>query len=122
MSGFRGFTAKSADSRICGKTPTGNKVLKKILGVIVGIGAMVIGLMFFMVAFSVIVVVALLVWAYFWWKTRKLRSAMRAQQAASPASGNVFEGEAVVVREYTVDTTNLLPGDARKDPSAPHHP
>jgi len=92
-------------------------VLKKILGVIVGIGAMVIGLMFFMVAFSVIIVVALLVWAYFWWKTRKLRSAMRAQQAASPASGNVFEGEAVVV-----NTTNLLPGDARKDPSAPHQP
>jgi ABC-type transport system involved in Fe-S cluster assembly fused permease/ATPase subunit len=95
-------------------------VLKKILGVIVGIGAMVIGLMFFMVAFSVIIVVALLVWAYFWWKTRKLRSAMRAQQSTAPASGNVFEGEAVVVREYTVDTTNLLPGDARKDPPAPH--
>jgi NADH:ubiquinone oxidoreductase subunit H len=96
-------------------------VLKKILGVIVGIGAMVIGLMFFMVAFSVIIVVALLVWAYFWWKTRKLRSAMRAQQGP-PASGNVFEGEAVVVREYTVDATNLLPEEATKEPPAPRQP
>ena len=96
-------------------------MLKKILGVIVGIGAMVIGLMFFMVAFSVIIVVALLVWAYFWWKTRKLRGAMRAQQG-QPASGNVFEGEAVVVRDSMTVSTHLLPDEATQEPPAPPRP
>jgi NADH:ubiquinone oxidoreductase subunit H len=93
-------------------------VLKKILGVIAGIGAMVIGLMFFMMAFAVIIVVALLVWAYFWWKTRKLRRTMQGQQGPS-ASGNVFEGEAVVVRKTIIESTNLLPEEATKEPPAP---
>lgn len=93
-----------------------NNVLKKLLGLGAGIIAVVASLMFFMVAFAVIVAVALMVWAYFWWKTRKLRRALREQQGMA-ASGTVIDGEAVVVRETTVQTTHVLAHQRRAAPS-----
>jgi hypothetical protein len=42
---------------------------------------------------AVVVAVGLVVWGYFWWKTRALRQAMRER----PPGGHVVEGEAVVV-------------------------
>lgn len=93
-------------------------MLKKLLGLVAGIIAVIASLMFFMVAFAVIVAVALVVWAYFWWKTRKLRRAMRERQDTA-AGGTVIDGEAVAVREYTVQATHVLAHQTRDAPSPP---
>lgn len=73
-------------------------------------------LMFSLVFFAVVVVAGLILWLYFWWKTRALREQIRqqmqaqaedlerarvyAEQMANPqAAGDIIEGEAVRVPE-----------------------
>src|SRR5664279_3305505 len=91
-------------------------VLAQVLTAIVGLAALVLGLMFSAVFFVVLAVAGLILWAYFWWKTRALRKQIREQMAVQagqgfakptpdPASGgDVIEGEAVRV----VDERNRL--------------
>ena len=77
------------------------QVLTAILGVIVLAGA----LMFSLVFFAVIAVAGLVLWGWFWWKTRALRRQIREQMqaqsvemdSAPEAQGEVIEGEVIRV-------------------------
>ena len=78
------------------------QVLTAILGVIVLAGA----LMFSLVFFAVIAVAGLILWGWFWWKTRALRRQIREQMQAQSvdapdfepmAEGEVIEGEVIRV-------------------------
>jgi len=93
--------------RVSGQPPG---LLGRIASAVV-MGALIVGaLMFSAVLFAVLLAVGLGVWAWFWWKTRELRKAMREGAArrgeASPGFGagpgatgrtTVIEGE--VIRE-----------------------
>ena len=68
---------------------------------------LILGFVFSLVVFAVIVVLVLALWGYVWWKTRKLRRAMQEQAPG----GLVIDGEATVVEETPVRTKNVLPGD-----------
>lgn len=94
--------------------PTGP--LGKVFALMAGAILLVLGFMFSMVLLAVLVVVGLTLGAWFFWKTRHLRKAMREAGAMrnSPADGEVIEGEAVVVEEYRVSETPVLPDDTRK--------
>ena len=87
-----------------GRQPKGPvaQVLTAILGVIVLAGA----LMFSLVFFAVIAVAGLILWGWFWWKTRALRRQIREQMQAQSvdapdsepmAEGEVIEGEVIRV-------------------------
>lgn len=87
-----------------GRQPKGPvaQVLTAILGVLVLAGA----LMFSLVFFAVIAVAGLILWGWFWWKTRALRRQIREQMQAQSvdapdsepmAEGEVIEGEVIRV-------------------------
>ena len=88
----------------------------KILALVGGAILLVLGFMFSLVLLGVLVVVGLALGAWFLWKTRHLRKAIReaAAKATPPADGTVIEGEAVVVEEYRVDRTPVLPDASGK--------
>lgn len=96
------------------KPPTGP--LAQALALVVGAILLVLGFMFSLVLLAVFVAVGLMLGAWFFWKTRHLRKAMREAGAMRnpPADGDVIEGEAVVVEEYRVSETSVLPDDSRK--------
>jgi biopolymer transport protein ExbB/TolQ len=81
------------------------QVLTVIGGVLVLGAAFMVSLVFF----AVVAVAALILWLYFWWKTRALRQHLREQMARQPAeppasspaasAGDVIEGEAVRVAD-----------------------
>ena len=85
----------------------------RIVGVVVGVIALGLALMFSAVVFVVLAVAGLALWGYFWWKTRAIRAQieeqMRAQAqyrnagsqttGAASSDGDVIEGEAVRVAE-----------------------
>lgn len=91
-------------------------LLGKAVALVSGAILLVLALMFSLVLVAVVAVVGLAVGAWFFWKTRHLRKAMREAGAmrSPPADGNVIEGEAVVVEEYRVSETSILPDDTRK--------
>ena len=96
----------------------GKGPLTQILTAIVGALVLVGFLMFGLVVLAILAVAGVILWLYFWWKTRELRKQMRAQveeqlkaQANGEAgcsteapAGDVIEGEAVRV----VDDTDRL--------------
>lgn len=86
-------------------------MLRKAFALLAGAILLILGFMASVVAFAIVAVLGLALWAYVWWKTRKLRQTMQAQ---APAGGQVIDGEAVVVEEYVVETKNVLPGDASR--------
>jgi ABC-type bacteriocin/lantibiotic exporter with double-glycine peptidase domain len=65
----------------------------KLLTLLASVILLIVGLTFSVLFLAVVVAVGLVVWGYFWWKTRALRQAMRER----PPGGHVVEGEAVVV-------------------------
>lgn len=91
-------------------------LLGKLVGVIAASILLVLGFMFSLVLLGVLLVVGFALGAWFFWKTRHLRKAMRdAKATAAPAAdGTVIEGEAVVVEEYRVDRTPVLPDGSGK--------
>lgn len=91
-------------------------LLGKIFTLATAAVLLALGFMFSLVLVAVVAVVGLAVGAWFFWKTRHLRKAMRAAGAArKPApQGNVIEGESVVVEEYQVSTGQVLPEDPPK--------
>lgn len=93
--------------------PTGP--LGQILGLMAGAILLVLGFMFSLALLAVFVVVGLTLGAWFFWKTRHLRKAMREAGAMRnpPADGDVIEGEAVVVEEYRVSEKPVLLNDTR---------
>jgi hypothetical protein len=90
-------------------------MLRTAFALLSGVILLVLGFMFSVILFAGIAVLGLALWGYLAWKTRKLRRAMREQAAAS--NGQVIDGEAVVVEEYSVTTKNVLPGDPGQPPS-----
>lgn len=71
-------------------------LLEKLFALTAGAILLVLGFMFSVLLFGVIVSAGLLVWGYVWWKTRKLRRAMR-EQAPRAEGGHVIEGEVIIV-------------------------
>ncbi len=97
------------------KPPTGP--LAQALALVVGAILLVLGFMFSLVLLAVFVAVGLMLGAWFFWKTRHLRKAMReaaATRGPPQTGGDVIEGEAVIVEEYRVSETAVLPDDTRK--------
>jgi len=89
-------------------------LLEKILTLVVGTLVLVAAFMFSLVILAVALVAGLLFWGYFWWKTRKLRQALREQQPSQPRrqqapGGHVIEGEAKVVDDVPVDENRNPP-------------
>lgn len=101
----------------------------KLVAIIVSIVLMAAGLMFSVVAFGVIAILALVVGGWFWWKTRAIRRQMREQMAdmsramdqqSSPASHeDIIEGE--FVRE-TRQSGRLIEGEPPSEPGPPKNP
>lgn len=88
-------------------------LLGKAVALVSGAILLVLGFMFSLVLVAVVAVLGLAVGAWFFWKTRHLRKAMREAGAmrSPPADGNVIEGEAVVVEEYRVSEPLIPPED-----------
>jgi type III secretory pathway component EscU len=78
-------------------------ILKNVIAALTGAVLIVLGFMFSLVIITAIAVVGLAAWGYLMWKTRKTRRAMREQAP----SGNVIDGEAVVVEISA--SNNTLP-------------
>jgi UPF0716 family protein affecting phage T7 exclusion len=91
-------------------------LLGKLLAFVAATILLVLGLMFSVVLLAVFVIVGIALGAWFFWKTRHVRKAMREAGAMQnpPADGHVIEGEAVIVEEYRVSETAVLPDDSRK--------
>lgn len=85
-------------------------VFRTLFAVLAGAILLILGLVFSLVVFGVIVVLGLAVWGYVWWKTRKLRRAMQQQGPG----GRIIDGEATVVEETRASTKNVLPRDPPK--------
>ncbi len=97
------------------KPPT--SLLGKLLALVAGAILLVLGFMFSLVLLSVFIALALTLGAWFFWKTRHMRKAMReaaATRGPPPTGGDVIEGEAVIVEEYRAVSTPVLPDDTRK--------
>ena len=96
-------------------TPPGGP-LGQALALMVAAILLVLGFMFSLVLLVVFVAVGLMLGAWFFWKTRHVRRAMREAgvMRSPPADGDVIEGEAVIVEEYRVGETPILPDDTRK--------
>jgi len=92
-------------------------VLRKVFALLAGAILLILGFMASVVVFAIAVVLGLALWAYVWWKTRKLRQTLQAQAPG----GQVIEGEAIVVEEYDVTTKNVLPTETpRQQPASPN--
>lgn len=96
------------------KPPSGP--LAQTLALVVGAILLVLAFMFSLVLLAAFVTVGLMLGAWFLWKTRHLRKAMREAGARRnpPANGDVIEGEAVIVEESRVGETTVPPDDSRK--------
>lgn len=94
--------------------PTGP--LGQALALVAGAILLVLGFMFSVVLLAVFVIVGIALGAWFFWKSRHVRQAMREAGAMRnpPADGDVIEGEAVIVEEYRASETAALPDDSRK--------
>ena len=91
-------------------------LLGKLFALLAGAILLVLGFMFSLVLLAVFVAVGLTVGAWFFWKTRHVRKAMREAGPIRnpPADGVVIEGEAVIVEEYRVSEKPALPDDTRQ--------
>jgi uncharacterized protein (DUF58 family) len=85
-------------------------LLKKIFVYAAGAMLLVAAFMFSLVVLAVALVAGVLLFGYFWWKTRKLRKEMR-EIPPRPADGSVIEGEAVVVETRRETVQVRLPED-----------
>ena len=73
-------------------------MLKNLLALVTGTVVLILGFVFSLVLFAVLITLGLLAWGFWWWKSRALRKAMRERRGAA-AGGVVIDGEAVVVKE-----------------------
>jgi hypothetical protein len=88
--------------------------LTKLLTLLASVILVVVGFMFSLVFLAVVAAVGLVVWGYFWWKTRELRQAMRERPPGGhvvEGQATVVEGEAVVVESYPDREPHALPQD-----------
>lgn len=82
-------------------------MIKNLFTLLIGVTLLILGFMFSVVILAIIAVLGITAWSYLWWKTRKLRRAMRTQAP----DGQIIDGEAIVVEEDREDTKNSLPND-----------
>ncbi len=93
----------------------------KLLTLLASVVLLIVGLMFSVLFLAVVAAVGLVVWGYFWWKTRELRKVMREQQQSEPfgnpgtGSGHVVDGEATVVEGEFTQVRVTLPHDPSRD-------
>lgn len=100
--------------------------MAKVIGVVVGglllLGALLVSIAFFAVALTL----ALIVFGYFWWKTRAIRRQMREQLHAqaqprreydSSESADVIEGVVISRAEYA-EADRRRPEDRIEDGSS----
>jgi UPF0716 family protein affecting phage T7 exclusion len=80
-------------------------LLAKLLTLIAGVILLVLGFMFSVVLVAIIAVAGLVAGGYFWWKTRKLRQAVRQH----PPGGRVIDGEVIVVDDFPDQDGNARP-------------
>ena len=95
--------------RLDNRNGSGRNLLSTILTVVAGAALLVVGFIFSLVILAVVAVVGLMVWAWFWWKTRALRShlgeqmeQMQRKQQRRAQDGTTKEGvtiEGEVIRE-----------------------
>lgn len=88
----------------------------QIAALVGGAILLVLGFMFSIVLLAAFAIAALMLGSWFLWKTRHVRKAMREAGAmhSPPSSGDVIEGEAILVEEYRINETRILPADSRK--------
>jgi membrane protein implicated in regulation of membrane protease activity len=97
------------------KPQTEPGLLGKLVALLVGAGLLVLGFMFSVVLLAIVAFIGSIAFAYFWWKTRALRKAVREQRQPESHTGDVIEGEAVVVEEATVRTVTVLHDHSRPE-------
>ena len=94
-------------------------VLAKFLTLLISALLLALGFMFSMVVLVGGAVIGLAVFAWFWWRTRALRRAIRERQPAHRAYGNfdgqVIDGEAVVVEDDQSGEADVLTSETRND-------
>ena len=76
-------------------------MLRNLLTLLVGVILLALGLMFSVAILTIGVVLGIVFWIYFWWRTRALRRAMAAARMNGGMAGDgmVIEGEAVRVSD-----------------------
>jgi hypothetical protein len=84
-------------------------VLRSLPALLAGAVLLVLGALFSVVLLAVVAVIGLGLWAWLWWKTRKLRRAARDATGGAASGGQIIEGEAVVVEEEHVSVQQVLP-------------
>ncbi|HEY9193976.1 MAG TPA: hypothetical protein VIO81_13995 [Methyloversatilis sp.] len=88
--------------RITRIEPQSSGFVGRLIGVLVGAGLLVLGLMFSVVLIIAAAIAGLVIWGWFWWKTRALRRQMRERmdmpfadvQPVQPG-GRIIEGEVI---------------------------
>ncbi len=91
-----------------GRSP--RSLLERIVGILLGVLALGATLFFSAVVFVILAIAGLVIWGYFWWRTRALRQQMQEQMqqmrarefdpacrdaAQEPHDNNVIDGESV---------------------------
>ena len=85
--------------------------LSQVIGFAAGALSLLLLLSFSLVFLMIALAGGAMVWAYLWWRTRKLRGELRRHRAASSperaasAGGIVIEGEAITIAEDRPDRT-----------------
>lgn len=80
-------------------SPANNNLLGKLVGFVVIALTLMLGLMFSAVLLVVALLMGLVAFGYFWWKTRSLRKEILARAPGVEPDGQVFEGESVRIDE-----------------------
>jgi Flp pilus assembly protein TadB len=88
--------------RITRIQPQSSGFFGRLVAVVVGAGLLVLGLMFSVVLIVAAAIAGLVIWGWFWWKTRALRRQMRERmdmpfgnvEPVQP-EGRIIEGEVI---------------------------
>ena len=88
----------------------GRSFIGRLMAFVVATMLLILGFMFSLIVLVVLLAGVLLAVAYFHWKTRHLRKAMREQRTQA-ATGDIIEGEAVVVENDRVRARTFLPDE-----------
>ncbi len=88
--------------RIARIQPQSSGFFGRLVAVVVGAGLLVLGLMFSVVLIVAAAIAGLVIWGWFWWKTRALRRQMRERmdmpfgnvEPVQP-EGRIIEGEVI---------------------------
>lgn len=81
-------------------------MFKNLPGLLIGTILLILGFMFSIVIISIIALIGLGFWSYFWWKTRALRQGMQKHMPRQESDGQIIDGEALLSKiEYDVGSS-----------------